>query len=148
MPENRTGARFKHSRGSPDSALVDAPLPASSDEQRAKQRITRAVYSGRQFTTEWEARMAVDIAADQLAQMAKGKRYAWVSIALFFAVGAVNVVVERPVFAAVHFAAGLIALVGIHLIYRIFPSRLEQARRVNAEVVDGPATRSRPTPDA
>lgn len=115
---------------------VSAPLPGSSDEHRARGRISRAVDRGQQLTTEWEARIAVEVASEKLALMPRYKRTVWLVVALKLGLGVMLLMADRLLMASVFlFMAVVAGGAGMPLLARVIQPRLERARRVNADVV-------------
>lgn len=86
--------------------------------------------------TEWEARLAVELASDKLASMPNAKRSAWAFAGLSLLLGASFLVVGSVFAAAVLLIISIVAaVVGTALLTRVTQPRLERARQLNAEVV-------------
>jgi hypothetical protein len=115
-----------------------APLPGSSDESHERARIARAVGRGEKLPTEWEARMAVEIATQQLEQMPRFRRVARVLSALAVAGAVGYLALDGP--SLVAGGALLVALMTeailLPVMSRRVQPRLERALALNTAVLE------------
>jgi hypothetical protein len=115
-------------------SAADAPLTGSSDEHHARSRVALEVDRGHRLGSEWEARMAVDIARERLGPMRGRRRMVWIGALVEATLGAAQLAVGEEVLGALFLALAVVLGVGGTLVLeRVARPPWEQALRLNSE---------------
>jgi hypothetical protein len=107
------------------------PLPGSSDDYEMRARLRRLVVRGGVAENPDEARLAVELAHEELLKLPGRFRLMLTGGLVFLALGLVQIAWGDSMTGALSLVVALAAMVGSYLVQRILGARLQRAVRLN-----------------